>query len=134
MKESKNATQAPKRKRSKTNPKSEALSGDWKVLAASQNGQQATKQALAGMSVKFDSDQFILKMGSRKEVAMFELPETKSVQQINILSGRQDMQESKGILKLKDDLLIICWGDPGSPRPTQFKNLMNVKSLVLERK
>ena len=111
----------------------DALLGQWKVLAASQKGKQASKKALDTMSVTFESDQFVIEMGGRQEVAKFKLSNSENTQQINILSDREGVEESAGIYKLSGDKLIICWGEPGRPRPKRFVNLTNVKSLVLER-
>ena len=85
------------------------------------------------MSVTFESDQFVIEMGGRQEVAKFKLSNSENTQQINILSDREGVEESAGIYKLSGDKLIICWGEPGRPRPKRFVNLTNVKSLVLER-
>ena len=114
-------------------PKAKALLGEWKVLAASQKGKLASKKALDEMSVTFESDQFVIQIADRKEVAKFKLSDSKNAQQINIMSDREGVEESAGIYELNGDKLIICWSEPGRPRPTRFVNFMNVKSLVLER-
>jgi len=111
----------------------EDLLGEWKVLAASQKGKQASKKALDKMSVTFESDQFVIQMDGRQEIAKFKLSNSENTQQINILSNREGVEESAGIYELSGDKLIICWGEPGRPRPKRFVNFMNVKSLVLER-
>jgi len=103
------ATPTPQGKRSSIiDSQEDALQGQWKVLAASQKGQQASKKALDKMSVTFDSDKFVIQIDDR-------------------------LEESAGIYELSGDKLIICWGEPGRPRPTRFVNFMNVKSLVLEK-
>jgi len=124
---------AKMKKPSATDPKAKALVGQWKVLAASQKGKQASKQALDKMSVTFENDKFVIQIADRKEVAKFKLSDSKNSQQINIMSNFEGVEESAGIYELNGDKLIICWGEPGRPRPTRFVNFMNVKSLVLER-
>ena len=114
-------------------PNANALLGEWKVLAASQKGKQASKEALDKMSVTFESDQFVIQVDDRQEVAKFKLGRSKNSQLINIMSNGDGGKESAGIYELNGDKLIICWGEPGRPRPTRFVNFMNVKSLVLER-
>jgi len=114
-------------------PNANALLGQWRVLAASQKGKQASKKALDKMSVTFESDQFVIQMDGRQEIAKFKLSNSENTQQINIMSDREGVEESAGIYELSGDKLIICWGEPGRPRPKRFVNFMNVKSLVLER-
>jgi len=114
-------------------PRSKPLLGQWKVMAASSKGQQANKQALERMSVTFEEDQFVIQMGDRQEVAKFKLGASEKRQEINIISNLEGVKESAGIYELNGDKLIICWGEPGRPRPTRFVNFMNVKSLVLKK-
>lgn len=113
--------------------RTQALLGQWKVLAASQKGKQADKKILEKMSVTFEKDQFVIQIDDRKEVAKFKLGNSARTPQINIISDREGIKESAGIYELRGDRLIICWGEPGRPRPTRFVNFMNVKSLVLEK-
>ena len=119
--------------KSEVAPKAKALLGQWKVLAASQKGKQASKRALDQMSVTFESDKFVIQIGDRQEVAKFKLGDSDKLPQINIMSNREGVKASAGIYELNDDKLIICWSAPGRPRPTRFINFVNVKSLVLER-
>lgn len=129
---SRRPTPQVRRPTSVANP-AQALLGKWKVLAASQKGKQANKQVLEKMSVTFEKDQFVIQIDDRKEVAKFKLGASTKMPQINIISNRQGVKESAGIYELKGDKLIICWGEPGRPRPTRFVNFTNVKSLVLEK-
>jgi uncharacterized protein (TIGR03067 family) len=114
-------------------PKAKPLLGQWKVLAASQKGKQADKKALDKMSVTFKSDEFVIQIGDRQEVAKFKLSNSEKTQQIDIISNRKGVESSAGIYELNGDKMIICWGEPGRPRPTRFVNFMNVKSLVLQK-
>ncbi len=119
----------PTRGNSLANP----LLGRWKVLAASQKGRQASKSVLEKMAVTFDRDQFVIEINGRKEVAKFKLSGSNNAQQIDIISNRKDVKESAGIYEINGNKLIICWSEPGRPRPTRFVNSMNVKTLVLEK-
>ncbi len=119
--------------RKKVNPQLEPLLGTWKVLAASQKGQQASKKVLSRMQVIFEQDRFVIQIGDRQEIAKFKLSDSKKVRQIDILSNREGIKDSAGIYELRGDKLIMCWAEPGRPRPTRFVNFINVKSLVLQK-
>ena len=85
------------------------------------------------MKVIVEGEKFIIQMGDKQEIANFRLSESDKVNQIDILSNREGIKNSKGIYQINGEKLIICWGMPGQPRPTKFVNYTNVKSLVLEK-
>ena len=114
-------------------PQLKPLLGKWNVLAASQKGQQANKKTLDNMEVTFEEGLFTIRIGNRKEATKFRLSKSGKGKSIDFMSGREGVEDSVGIYEMNDRKLIICWGEPGRPRPTKFVNFMNVRSLVLEK-
>jgi hypothetical protein len=51
-----------------------------------------------------------------------------------MISERQGVKVSTGILAMQGDKLVICWAMPGEERPTTFDSREGVKTLVLQKK
>ena len=123
--------------RTKTNAASEKgeLQGEWKVLAATQGGRRANAATLAKMRVAFNNDALIIRIGERNEIAKFRLPVNAdtSYPWIDMISQREGIKDSAGILAMRGNKLVICWAVPGAPRPTVFDSKEGIKTLVLEK-
>ena len=113
----------------------QALQGDWRVLAATQRGRRADSQTLEKMKVQISGNNLIITIGDKSESATFELPSASgsTYPPIDIMSQKETVKDSAGILAAKADKLVICWGMPGEPRPTAFNSSESVKTLVLEK-
>ena len=113
-----------------------SLQGEWKVLAATQRGRRADAATLAKMRVAFNDDALIIRIGDRNEIAKFRLLPNRSTPYpwIDIISQRQGVKDSPGILAKQGDKLVLCWAVPGAPRPTTFDSKEGIKTLVLEAK
>ena len=88
------------------------------------------------MRVAFNDDALIIRIGDRNEIAKFRLPanENSPYPWIDMISQREGIEDSAGILAKQDDKLVICWAVPGQPRPTTFDSKEGTKTLVLEEK
>lgn len=114
----------------------EAIQSDWRVLAATRRGRRANSATLEKMLVKFEEDSMTIAIGDRKEAAKYRLPtaENSPYPWIDMISQREGVKDSAGILAMQGDKLVICWGLPGENRPTTFASKEGVKTLVLEKK
>ncbi len=114
----------------------EAIQSDWRVLAATRRGRRADAATLEKMLVKFEDDSMTIAIGDRKEAAKYKLPAAKNSPYpwIDMISHRDGVKDSAGILAMQGDKLVICWGLPGENRPTTFDSKEGVKTLVLEKK
>jgi uncharacterized protein (TIGR03067 family) len=114
----------------------EAIQSDWQVLAATRRGRRADAATLEKMKVKFEERSVTISIGDRSEAAKYELPEAKDSPYpwIDMISERQGVKVSTGILAMQGDKLVICWAMPGEERPTTFDSREGVKTLVLQKK
>lgn len=124
------ASQAPKKSLK------EAIQSDWEVLAATRRGMRADTATLEKMMVKFEKDSMTIAIGDREEAAKYKLPaaENSPYPWIDMISEREGVKDSAGILAMQGDKLVICWGLPGESRPTTFDSKEGVKTLVLQKK
>lgn len=112
-----------------------AINGNWKVLAATQQGRRADGATLTKMKVAIKGDQLLIEMGSKTERAKLDFPEENEATYplVDIISLRKGVKNSKGIFAKQGDKLVICWGMPGNDRPETFDSKAGVKTLVLEK-
>ena len=113
-----------------------SLQGEWKVLAATQRGRRANAATLAKMRVAFNDDALLIRIGDRNEIAKFRLSADKNSPYpwIDMISQREGIKDSAGILAKQGNKLVVCWAVPGQPRPTTFDSKEGIKTLVLEEK
>lgn len=113
-----------------------AITGNWKVLAATQQGRRADAATLAKMKVAIKGDDLLIGMGSRTESAKLSFPENESTTypEVDIISLRKGVENSKGIFAKQGDKLVICWSMPGKERPSTFDSKEGVKTLVLQKR
>ena len=114
----------------------EAIQSDWQVLAATRRGLRADPATLEKMLVKFEEDSMTIAIGDRSEAAKYKLQKAKNSPYpwIDMISQRDGVKDSAGILAMQGDKLVICWGLPGENRPTTFDSKEGVKTLVLQKK
>jgi|GEM_PF-601927 len=113
-----------------------AIQSEWQVLAATQRGRRADEATLKKMRVNFKGEAMTIAIGDRREAATYKLPTIKNSHYpwIDIISQREGVEASAGILAMQGDKLVICWGMPGASRPTSFESRESVKTLVLQKK
>ena len=78
----------------------------------------------------------VIAIGDRSEAAKYKLPAPKNSPYpwIDMISQRDGVKDSAGILAMQGDKLVICWGLPGANRPKTFDSKEGTKTLVLQKK
>lgn len=91
------------------------LQGTWVVIHNEEKGVPLTE--MAGALFHFEGDRFHI--GNETGSERFAIDETTSPKRIDFDDGRLPM--IRGIYRFDGDRLVICSGDAGDPRPTEFK-------------
>ncbi len=101
-----------------------ALQGSWIVLTSEAYGEDSPAEEKEKLRVIFDNDMVRLK-GAREQddLASYTLDASKSPKQIDatIKEGESAGQTVKGIYKIEDGKVTMCWSMPGGERPSEFK-------------
>ncbi len=97
-----------------------ALKGTWVVTKTIRSGEEYDR--IVGDQVTFGSGSMtIISKRGRKQAAKFTLNlKTKPIQ-MDLTLEKED-QPSKGLLEIKGDVLRVCFGEPGKPRPKELKS------------
>ena len=104
------------------------------MVKAVKDGQPPPGDEMKKMTVEITKDQLIIAMGGRdrKETAGYKLDMKAKPRGIDITLGPGRDMAVKGIYKFDKGELTMCWGDPGSARPTKFDD--KSKALLVLRK
>lgn len=117
-------------------PKPPSLDGDWKMVALIHSGMPRGPERLGGLAV-IKGDAMTVREGEGDEAMTFQLDPKATPATIDITPGRGAApgQVVKGIYKLENDKLTICFTMGGAERPKEFQSGLNsnVGLLVLER-
>ena len=112
---------------------SDAIRGKWKVVAAERNGKPQENQV--GVTMEFgDTIKIVLKNGLKQEGKWQIDPSAKPKQlDLTLAVAEEGKKTGLGIYELTDDELIICFANPETARPKEFKSGEQVTLLKLER-
>ncbi len=106
--------------------KADQFQGDWKVVSVTRDGKE--DPTWKGGSRVLEGHKFTLNPPETSKVARvqgtFEVDTSKSPAYFDMIptSGRYKDQRLKGIAKVEEDRLTICYAEPGKPRPTDFES------------
>jgi uncharacterized protein (TIGR03067 family) len=108
------------------------LVGDWKVKSFEFAGEQIPPPVAAKMVCAVTPKHIVIAFGDSAQVATYRLDESATPTTIDIVSDRGT---TFGIYELRGDRLVLCYGLPGDPRPTEFasKAGTRLQLVTLER-
>jgi uncharacterized protein (TIGR03067 family) len=113
------------------------LIGTWKVTSAEKNGKTETATTTKGKQVKiardtitcFDTD------GKAEMVASYTIDTSTTPWRIDLTctEGEHKGKKLKGIVRLEDDTLKVCYAKPDETAPTSFKTSEGQRCFTAER-
>ena len=112
-----------------------ALRGTWQVVSATFNGKEQPKGDVKDRQIVFGKREFTAVVAGKKHRAIaFTLDTGHIPRRIDLRYTNRD-ETAPGIYRLKGDRLELCYGEPGSKRPTGFTSRpgSRVFLLVLQR-
>jgi uncharacterized protein (TIGR03067 family) len=116
------ATGAPRPKYKAERTPTDPPAGEWSVEKIEEDGEvlKSKKPGLEGWSARFTSDKWIVSIRratiTDTQVACFQ---NGNVSEID-LSPKNPKATRKGIWKIDGDVLMMCYGEMGGDRPTDF--------------
>lgn len=111
----------------------ERIQGEWRVVAAKDNGRAAPPEALLGIRVLFTPDTMTKTMAGQKIISKYRLGISTDPKSIDVFT---EEQTSLGIYELNGDTLRVCVSEGNGKRPTTFESQPisnNEVFLTLER-
>jgi uncharacterized protein (TIGR03067 family) len=93
------------------------LVGDWKVVSLEFAGEQIPPPVAAKGVCAVTPKHIVIAFGDSAQVATYRLANSATPKTIDIVS---DGGTTLGIYELRGDRLVLCYGLPGDPRPTEF--------------
>jgi uncharacterized protein (TIGR03067 family) len=98
----------------------DALQGTWQVVSATFNGKTQPQDEVKDRKLVFRGRQFTAVVGGKEHRAIaFTLDPGHKPRRIDLKYASRD-QTAQGVYRLKGDQLELCYGEPGSERPTGF--------------
>ena len=112
----------------------EALQGDWRVVAAYDNGEKVPDNDIKQMKIKFAGSTVVVHEGDKlHERFMFKLDPVKKPKAIDFLvtEGKKKGSTDLGIYLLEGDSLKLSIKE-GGPRPKDFASKAGSKIFYVE--
>jgi uncharacterized protein (TIGR03067 family) len=103
-------------------PLLEQLQGEWSAVSVVTNGQALPPAMLAFGSRTMTGNEMQVVFGGQVMVhAKVKVDESRTPIEVDYLNiGRGPAAVTLGILELHDDVIRVCMGQPGAPRPDDF--------------
>jgi uncharacterized protein (TIGR03067 family) len=96
----------------------EALQGTWAVSSAYKNGKRLPAELVKRLKIIIRGHQFTLAVGRERNETTFTIdPKEKA---ITVSYGGGKTKPSRGIYRLRQGRLYLCFADPGKARPDDF--------------
>jgi uncharacterized protein (TIGR03067 family) len=96
--------------------------GTWVPVSAETNGQEAPKEALAGISITISKDTLTVKQNDKEVMTgTLKVDPSKTPREYDASSSAQGKKLSTiGIYEITSDTLKVCYTPEGGKRPRQF--------------
>jgi uncharacterized protein (TIGR03067 family) len=103
--------------------------GTWSVAKAQKGGKDAPEGEIKALRLVFSGENKLeLKFGEKGIEGTFKIDPKKKPSQIDV--SLMD-KTAEGIYQFKGGMLELCVGEPGDPRPTEFKSAEGSKVILL---
>jgi uncharacterized protein (TIGR03067 family) len=105
------------------------IQGKWSVASFERKGETKPDEKTKNAKVVFDGNTITIKEGDREEKATYKIDPDKKPKTIDITPEKGE--KVAGIYELKGDELKICFGKPGTERPTEFNSKGGTEQTVI---
>jgi uncharacterized protein (TIGR03067 family) len=96
------------------------LNGEWQMVSGRQNGIDTIEETVKSMRcIVQGSHVSFLREGKVVEEVTIKLDSSKHPKVLDALVAKDKV--AAGIYKLEDDIFTLCYAQPGTNRPTDFK-------------
>lgn len=98
------------------------LEGTWKMIRGEQEGLDEPEEVIEMSTLEIAGDQHTVSMGDAVMRGIHKLDTSQTPMTIDSTdsAGRFMNVPLKGIFELEGDVFSVCFGKPGSDRPTEF--------------
>jgi uncharacterized protein (TIGR03067 family) len=98
----------------------ETVQGTWTVSSAYKNGKRLPAELVKRLKITFADNRFTLAVGAERKEATFTLDPKKKPHAITLYYGDGKTRPSRGIYRLRQGRLYLCFAEPGKARPDDF--------------
>jgi uncharacterized protein (TIGR03067 family) len=111
-----------------------SFQGTWKIVSMMRDGKEVEGKVEDTTAV-ISGKEITLTFGKEDYHVIFQLDATKKPPAVDMGIAGQKGFPNKGIYELKGDMLTLCWGGDGAPRPTKLISTKegHERLLVLQR-
>ncbi len=98
------------------------IEGKWKLVGGEQDGQELSEADCQGGTLEVVGNQHTVQLphGCLKGTHTLQTDQSPMAIDASDTEGPYAGQTLLGIFDVKDDVFIVCFADPGKPRPTEF--------------
>jgi uncharacterized protein (TIGR03067 family) len=89
------------------------------------DGKEVTKDQLKDIVLVLHGNKGVVKKGDQvlfEGTSKVNTEKTPWTIDVTVTAGKDKGQTRKGILKMEDGKMMLCWGKAGGKRPTEFKS------------
>jgi uncharacterized protein (TIGR03067 family) len=108
------------------------IQGNWKLICGEANGQDESEEDIKKSTLVIAGDQHTVTVGDAVMKGTHVLDPSQNPMTIDSTdtAGPFENMSLKGIFKLEDDVLTLCFGIPDGDRPKEFTT-RNGKACIL---